>query len=100
MSMRLSKKTQQHVATLFPPNTRDSAADLLLHQCGNNLPFLEKCDEVQLERFRFAALKLSCGDLQKLKKAIELAKQDWRDLIVAAGFGEVDAHKRWSPRKA
>lgn len=31
---------------------------LLLHQCGNNLPFCEKSDEFRLEPIRFAALKL------------------------------------------
>jgi len=95
--VRLSPKTEQHIAALFPAHFRGEASELLLHQCGNNLPFLEKCDEFQLERFRFAALKLSRGDMGKLREAVKLANQDWRDLLVSAGFGNVDAHKQWLP---
>lgn len=59
--------------------------------------FCEESDEVQLERVRFAALKLSKGDLRELKKAVKLAQTDWRDLLMAAGFGnDVNAHKKWS----
>jgi hypothetical protein len=52
----------------------------------------------QLERFRFSALKLSGGKLDKLRQAVELAQQDWRDLLMAAGFGDdVTEHERWLP---
>ncbi len=54
----------------------------------------------EFERFRFAALRLSNGDLRKLEQAVELAKRDWRDLLMAAGFGEdVTAHERWRPTR-
>ena len=98
MAARLSPRTEEHVATLFRGNARHEASELLLHQCGNNLPSLEKEDEFRLERVRFAALKLSQGEIDKLRKAIELAKTDWRDLLMAAGFGkDLNEHKLWSP---
>jgi hypothetical protein len=51
-----------------------------------------------MERIRFSVLKLSNGDMKKLVDAIELAKVDWRDLFMAAGFGEdPQAHKKWQP---
>ena len=85
---------------MFPSDARTEVAELLLHQCGNNLPFSERDDEFQLERVRFAALKLGAGDLERLKRAIELAKKDWRDLLVAAEFAnDVHAHTRWSPAR-
>lgn len=97
MSGRLSPKTVEHINALFAPECREGVADLLSLQCGNNLPFCEESDEVQLERVRFAALKLSKGDLRELKKAVKLAQTDWRDLLMAAGFGnDVNAHKKWS----
>jgi len=35
-----------------------------------------------------------------LLEAIELAKADWRDLLMAAGFGEdVRAHEFWIPNQ-
>jgi hypothetical protein len=98
MSPRLSQETERRIAALFPPNSRAEVSELLIIQCGNNLPFCDKEDEFQLERIRFSALKLSAGNIDKLKDAIKLAKTDWRDLLVAAGFADdTTAHKRWIP---
>jgi hypothetical protein len=94
----LSHETRHRLDILFEPEEREEAAKLLAEQCGNNLPFLESLDAQGLERFRFAALKLSGGDLSRLRSAVELAKTDWRDLLVAAGFGEdPQAHVFWMP---
>jgi diaminohydroxyphosphoribosylaminopyrimidine deaminase/5-amino-6-(5-phosphoribosylamino)uracil reductase len=50
------------------------------------------------ERVRLAALRVSGGSRAKLDEAIALAKLDWRDLLVEAGFADdVDAHERWIP---
>jgi len=98
MSLRLSQETERRIAVLFPPSSRSEVSELLIHQCGNNLPFCQNQDEFQLERVRFSALKLSVGNIDKLKDAINLAKQDWRDLLVAAGFADdITAHRRWVP---
>jgi hypothetical protein len=60
------------------------------------LPFLEKLDKYRLERFRFAALKMSRGSMDELRAAAELGEKDWRDLLVAPGFADsLDAHTRW-----
>jgi hypothetical protein len=92
----LSEATGEKVRELFPPEQHDTVARVLETECGNNLPFLEKEDSYGLERFRFAALKLSEGNIEKLHGAVKLAKSDWRDLLVAAGFADsVDAHKHW-----
>ena len=81
----LSPDTQRRLAEVFPETeSRRAAAEMLAHECGNNLPFLEKLDAHALERWRFAALKLSGGDLAKLRQAVELAKHDWRDLLMTA----------------
>ncbi len=51
-----------------------------------------------MERLRFAAIKLSKGELNTLLDAIVLAQTDWRDLLVAAGFAnDVHAHQSWLP---
>ena len=49
-----------------------------------------------------------CGDayfkewpetLERLREAIHVAQEDWRDVLVAAGFGtDTRAHERWEPR--
>ena len=95
----LTEATRQMVRQLFSQEQYSHAVQLLESECGNNLPFLQRESAEGLERFRFAALKLSDGNLKKLRSAIELAKSDWRDLLVAAGFADsVEAHKSWNPR--
>ena len=95
---QLSRETEKRISLLFPPDEQQLVRTVLFEECGNNLALLEKLDERKLERFQFAALKLSEGKLDKLNDAIALAKADWRDLLMAAGFGEdVDAHKSWLP---
>jgi hypothetical protein len=97
----VSLETGRRIALLFPPEEHDLVRMVLVEECGNNLPFLDKLDDVQLERFRFAVLKLSEGNLVKFDRAIALAKVDWRDLLVAAGFADdPQAHKYWLPSGA
>ena len=93
----LTQRTRDCVAMLFP-TAQEEVVDLLVRDCGNNLPFLEKADATALERPRLAALRLSESRLDKLRSSIELAKFDWRDLLMAAGFGEdAEAHLKWRP---
>jgi hypothetical protein len=96
MAVPLTTDTERCVSRLFAESERAEAARLLQDECANNLPFLEKADAAGLERFRFAALKVSGGDLRKLEEAVAVAQQDWRDLLVAAGFANrLDAHRQW-----
>jgi hypothetical protein len=95
----LSPETEKRVGLLFPPDQQEIVREILLEECGNNLPFLQKLDAVATERNRFAALKLSRGDLVELRQAIDLAKTDWRDLLVAANFQTLDSHESWLPEK-
>jgi hypothetical protein len=97
----LSAETQRRLNLVFAPapgqpDLRDEVGRLLTEQCGNNLPFCERNDQFQMERIRFAVLKLSQGSMSELLRAIGVAKVDWRDVLVAAGFGnELLAHRRW-----
>ena len=94
----LTPRTIEHIEALFSEDDQEAAASLLTDECGRNLPMLEKSSPVELERFRFAALKLSRGSLSELREAIALAKTDWRDLLVAADFAvDIDAHESWNP---
>lgn len=69
---------------------------LLLEECGYNLSFLGKVNAAAMDRFRFAVLKVSGGNMEKLCRAVQFAQQEWRDLLLAAGFANsLDAHKSW-----
>ncbi len=96
----VSQQTEERIALLFPLDwQRALFRTILFEQCGHNLPFMKDPSEAALERLQFAALKLSDGNLEKLDRAVALAKRDWRDLLMAAGFGQVDSHKSWTPEQ-
>lgn len=100
MPMKLTQETRERLEFLFSPGSWDEATALLERECSNNLPFLEKASPTDLQRYHFAALKLSGGNLERLRRAVSVAKQDWRDLLVAAGFGNsCEAHLLWQPHK-
>jgi hypothetical protein len=97
----LSPATLERVAALFQSPERGAAEQLLAESCADNLPFNEGATPMSLERIRFAVLKVSGGSLEKLRKAIEWAQIDSRDVFVWAGFHErPDAHLAWQPGRA
>jgi hypothetical protein len=97
VAKRLSAETKRRIEILVSEHEAPEVGELLLNEVGNNLPLLGELDEFRLERFRFAVLNVSAGNIEKLKDAIKLAKADWRDLLMAAGFGELETHKSWLP---
>ena len=97
MPPKLSPRTRQLVEKLFNPRQVAEAVQWLEDECGNNLPSCKDHDEYQMERIRFAALKLSQGNINKLLRAIDEARLDWRDLFMATDFGyDVNAHEKWA----
>jgi hypothetical protein len=67
----------------------------------NIIAFYDRCMELQKEdeklfsdRMIRCLLFVSQGDLDKLEQAIALAKQDYRDLIVAAEYDGSENHIR------
>jgi hypothetical protein len=84
----LTEAAWDRIRQLFPPELHDTVATILETEFGNNLPFLENADSAGLDRYRFAALQLSHGDLKRLREAVDLAKIDWRDLLMAASDDE------------
>jgi hypothetical protein len=93
----LTERTVRLVERLFGAEDQAAVCQALRDECGTNLPFCETQDAVGLERVRFAVLMLSAGDLEKLRATIDHAKVDWRDVLVAAGFGySLTAHEQWA----
>lgn len=92
----LTAETERRIELLFPPSDREAVRTILLDECGTNISGWESAG---LERLRFAVLKISAGDVAKLQKAVDLAKRDFRDALMSAGFGEPDIHRRWRPHR-
>jgi hypothetical protein len=96
----LSEETKRRVEILFDGGDAAVATELLTNECGSNLPRYKNFHPLELERIRIAALKVSAGRLDRLRQEIELAKQDWRDVLLHAGFiNDVEAHMKWMPQK-
>ena len=55
-------------------------------------------DPELLERIRFSVIRLILANHERDYEnvAFELAKKDWRDLLMAAGHGETTDHKAWA----
>src|SRR6476661_1487031 len=81
-STRLSRRVQRD----FPASRVDDVLSVL-STIPESLPL---ADKQSAERLQAAALLLANGDLEQLHKAIHLARQDWRDLLVAAGLENGD----------
>jgi hypothetical protein len=97
MSVDLTPRTKTVVAHLFTPSKASFIEQLLVEECGSNLPLCKPSTPEGLERVRFAVLKLSNGNEDKLLEAILLAKRDWRDVLVWAGFAnDLEAHNKWA----
>jgi hypothetical protein len=92
----MSPETRRKLEQLFSPEQWSVAIEVLEAACGKNLPLIEKQGAEGIERVRCAALKLSGGSLEKLQAAVRLAQNDWRDVLVAAGFANsLTAHLAW-----
>ena len=98
--IELSARIEKLLEVIFPDySMRNFVRDILVNECGDNIPFCEDHSPEDMDRIRFSVLKLSSGDLNKLGEAVDLAKLDWRDLFMAAGFGyDTNAHNDWYER--
>jgi len=96
--IELSERIADLIDKLFSIKDRDEVRHLLEIECAENIPFCENSDKYDMDRIRISVLKLCDGNMDKLVEAIELAQIDWRDLLMAAGFGhDTQAHNKWSP---
>lgn len=92
----LTARTQAIIRLIFPQFSSE-VETLLAEHCGRNLPLCDDSTPESLERLRFAALKVSNGEMGRLNEAVNLAKLDWRDLLVWAEFAnDVQAHQKWA----
>jgi len=92
----LSAHTLQLVRRIFAPPDHAAVIAALETRCGSGLPLWISTTPEGLERIRFAVLKLSAGSTSEFERAIAIATTDWRDVLVAAGFGNsLRAHTDW-----
>jgi hypothetical protein len=103
-AVELTELVTRKVKQLFPAGEQAEAIRLLETECGRNLPSCEAYDAQGLERVRLAVVRLAGGSLAELRVQVEMAKEDWRDVLLFAEApeglrhglftGEVDAETR------
>jgi hypothetical protein len=77
----LTAAVSQKIDAIFPPESREAARRMIAERCGADLPLSNHIgpDPSGFDRIRFAVLKLSGGDLERLRREID------------------DAHLKWNP---
>jgi hypothetical protein len=94
----LTSGTQDRLRALFRPEDVHEAERLLANDDTAARLAGQGWTPAQLERIRFAALRVSGGSLEGLRNALVLGRTDWRDLVMSAGFGQDPlAHESWQP---
>jgi hypothetical protein len=91
----LSDQVEAVIRRLFASGEAGTVSQLMADECNEQLPLTHTA--AQRERIQLAVLKLCRGDTDRLINEIRGAQRDWRDTLVAAGFGnDLEAHHRWA----
>lgn len=92
----LSERTHCLISTLFSKSDGVIISDMLYRSVSGNIPFCDNSTPEDMERIRFAILKLTIASPLNLAVGICMAQSDWRDLLMSAGFGNDAAqHLTW-----
>ncbi len=95
--IELSNLTRLIIRKFYNSKYQEAVNELLTHECSDNLPFAKNWNSEQMERIRFAVMKLSNGEYSGLVESVQLAKVDWRDVLIASGFASSsEEHKSWA----
>lgn len=87
-SPQLQPRVLELIDLAFAPEDREDARVILA--CIEH--------ERECERVRIAAIRASEGSLTRLAEAADLARNDYRDLLMGSGFAhDIHAHKTWKP---
>lgn len=84
-----SERLRRKLAALFPAFAERRAAQLLLEGYGS------AAHEREAERVRLAILKLAGADLDRLRRHVEMAKGDYRDVLAWAEYPAQSRSQSW-----
>lgn len=98
--IELSARQKFLLQKKFPAENFHQIRCRIEQNAGKTIPFCGNSRPSQLDRIRFAIIKLSDGCPSQLDKAIELAHNDWRSLLMSAEFGtDPHEHNHWFDRE-
>ncbi len=92
----LSERTRSLISKMFSKSDGIVISDMLYRAVSANISFCANSSPEDMERIRFAILKMTKHSPLNLAVGIYLAQSDWRDLLMAAGFGDdATQHMIW-----
>lgn len=95
MESALSYVVWGAVRLFFRRDARTRVSRVLVERCGSALPGASSAELV--ERIRLAVLKITEGDEEQLVAQVAIAEEDFRDVLVTAGFeSDTTAHIQWA----
>ncbi len=95
--LSLTPRTLRVVRAIFPVELWERVQRTLLTECGPIQIHSQQFGIEAMERIWLATLKVSGDNLDRFENAVLLARIDWRDLLVSAGFAsDGSAHLRWA----
>ena len=94
--LQLTEDTKNVVELLFPSDQAEEMKKRLQDELSNGLVFAAYSTAESRERIWLAVVKSCKETLNPWNTWFELAKTDWRDLLMAADFGhDTTAHIKW-----
>jgi hypothetical protein len=84
--VELPHKTKQLFDHFLSHDVREEVSHILETECADNLPLIHSPDPKRLEMIRFAIIRTSQGDINRLIDFVSLANRDWRDILAAASL--------------
>jgi hypothetical protein len=94
----LGQLAKELIEKICPALSRREIATLLSEECSLSISEGKTTPEwvALIDRVQLAAIKGSSWDIEEIKSKVSLANTDWRDLLMAVGFGEDHtAHTTW-----
>lgn len=92
----LSDGTIALLDAVIDAESRNRIAVRILNEISENIPFCENSNPGDMERLRFSVLRLLAEGQMAEDDIFWLAKNDWRDLLMASGHGSTEEHRKWA----
>src|SRR6266702_581358 len=81
----LTAAVVDEIGKQFPVEEHGLVKEIMDERCGRTIPFQREATAGELEYIRLCVLRLSKGNLSELRKCVDLANIDRRDVFLAAG---------------
>jgi hypothetical protein len=80
----LTAAVVEEISNQFPAAQHDVVKEILDKECGRTIPLCREATAQELEYIRLCVLRLCKGNISELRKWVELANIDQRDVLLAA----------------